>query len=159
MTLIAVACSDSKAQMVSELNERVMPFLERGEIRPVIDSEFPLADVLRPGDVLEAVPGLIVTQHSGSGKSNQMFLRGKEAEAEARGAWSDLVDAGAIPLPPGCGACIGLGVGLLEPGEVGGTVVPRHDGIHHAGANLCQLGDYHWPGQHQQGAALGHDCG
>ncbi len=30
----------------------------------------------RPGDVLEAVPGLIVTQHSGSGKSNQMFLRG-----------------------------------------------------------------------------------
>jgi TonB dependent receptor-like, beta-barrel/TonB-dependent Receptor Plug Domain len=32
--------------------------------------------LLRPGDVLEAVPGLIVTQHSGSGKSNQMFLRG-----------------------------------------------------------------------------------
>ena len=32
--------------------------------------------MLRPGDVLEAVPGLIVTQHSGSGKSNQMFLRG-----------------------------------------------------------------------------------
>ena len=32
--------------------------------------------LLRPGDVLEAVPGLIVAQHSGSGKSNQMFLRG-----------------------------------------------------------------------------------
>jgi outer membrane receptor protein involved in Fe transport len=32
--------------------------------------------LLRPGDVLEAVPGLIVTQHSGSGKANQMFLRG-----------------------------------------------------------------------------------
>jgi hypothetical protein len=32
--------------------------------------------LLRPGDVLEAVPGLVVTQHSGSGKSNQMFLRG-----------------------------------------------------------------------------------
>lgn len=32
--------------------------------------------MLRPGDVLEAIPGLIVTQHSGSGKSNQMFLRG-----------------------------------------------------------------------------------
>ncbi|MFK7733837.1 MAG: TonB-dependent receptor [Pseudomonadales bacterium] len=32
--------------------------------------------LLRPGDVLESVPGLIVTQHSGSGKSNQMFLRG-----------------------------------------------------------------------------------
>ena len=32
--------------------------------------------VQRPGDILEAVPGLIVTQHSGSGKSNQLYLRG-----------------------------------------------------------------------------------
>ena len=31
---------------------------------------------LRAGEILEVVPGLIVTQHSGSGKSNQMFLRG-----------------------------------------------------------------------------------
>jgi len=30
----------------------------------------------RPAEVLEAVPGLIVTQHSGSGKANQYFLRG-----------------------------------------------------------------------------------
>ncbi|MBV9361568.1 MAG: TonB-dependent receptor plug domain-containing protein, partial [Betaproteobacteria bacterium] len=30
----------------------------------------------RPGDVLEAVPGMVVTQHSGSGKANQYFLRG-----------------------------------------------------------------------------------
>jgi outer membrane receptor protein involved in Fe transport len=32
--------------------------------------------VLRPGEVLEWVPGLIVTQHSGDGKANQYFLRG-----------------------------------------------------------------------------------
>src|SRR4051812_29993936 len=31
---------------------------------------------LRPGEVLEATPGLIVTQHSGEGKANQYFLRG-----------------------------------------------------------------------------------
>src|SRR5208283_5292370 len=31
---------------------------------------------LRPGDVLEFVPGLVVTQHSGDGKANQYFLRG-----------------------------------------------------------------------------------
>lgn len=30
----------------------------------------------RPGELLETVPGLIVTQHSGSGKANQYFLRG-----------------------------------------------------------------------------------
>ncbi len=32
--------------------------------------------LLRTGELLELVPGLILTQHSGSGKSNQMFLRG-----------------------------------------------------------------------------------
>ena len=32
--------------------------------------------VTRPGEVLEAAPGLIVTQHSGEGKANQYFLRG-----------------------------------------------------------------------------------
>lgn len=30
----------------------------------------------RPGEALEIVPGLIVTQHSGDGKANQYFLRG-----------------------------------------------------------------------------------
>lgn len=30
----------------------------------------------RPGEMLEAAPGLIVTQHSGEGKANQYFLRG-----------------------------------------------------------------------------------
>jgi len=49
-----------------------------------------------------------------------------QAEAEARGIWHDLVAAGARPLPPGCGACIGLGVGLLEPGEVGISATNRN---------------------------------
>ena len=30
----------------------------------------------RPGEVLEFVPGVVVTQHSGDGKANQYFLRG-----------------------------------------------------------------------------------
>jgi len=32
--------------------------------------------LLRTGEVLESVPGLVATQHSGSGKANQYFLRG-----------------------------------------------------------------------------------
>jgi hypothetical protein len=32
--------------------------------------------ILRPGEVLETVPGLIVSQHSGDGKANQYYLRG-----------------------------------------------------------------------------------
>ena len=32
--------------------------------------------LLRTGEILESIPGLVVTQHSGSGKANQFFLRG-----------------------------------------------------------------------------------
>src|SRR5438105_15111511 len=32
--------------------------------------------LLRPAEVMEAVPGMTVTQHSGDGKANQYFLRG-----------------------------------------------------------------------------------
>ncbi|OTU19978.1 TonB-dependent receptor [Acinetobacter pittii] len=32
--------------------------------------------LLRPAEVLETIPGVIVTQHSGDGKANQYFLRG-----------------------------------------------------------------------------------
>jgi homoaconitate hydratase len=40
-----------------------------------------------------------------------------QARAESTGDWQTLVGAGAIPLPPGCGACIGLGRGLVQKGE------------------------------------------
>jgi len=49
-----------------------------------------------------------------------------QAAAEENGSWRDLLDAGARPLPPGCGACIGLGVGLLEAGEVGISATNRN---------------------------------
>src|SRR5437868_1152379 len=49
-----------------------------------------------------------------------------QEEAERRGIWQTLLDAGAHPLPAGCGPCIGLGVGLLEPGEVGISATNRN---------------------------------
>ncbi len=49
-----------------------------------------------------------------------------QAESEKRGDWQALLDAGAIPLPPGCGPCIGLGAGLLEDGEVGISATNRN---------------------------------
>jgi outer membrane receptor protein involved in Fe transport len=42
----------------------------------VTGEELNARPVMRPGEVLEAAPGLIVTQHSGEGKANQYFLRG-----------------------------------------------------------------------------------
>lgn len=39
-------------------------------------TEIAARPLLRSGDLLEFVPGLVATQHSGSGKANQYFLRG-----------------------------------------------------------------------------------
>ena len=49
-----------------------------------------------------------------------------QEEAEKRGIWQTLMTAGAKPLPAGCGPCIGLGVGLLEKGEVGISATNRN---------------------------------
>ena len=42
-----------------------------------------------------------------------------QEQAELLGIWQSILKAGATPLPPSCGPCIGLGKGLLEAGEVG----------------------------------------
>ncbi len=49
-----------------------------------------------------------------------------QENAEQSGVWQTLTDAGALPLPSGCGPCIGLGVGLLEAGEVGISATNRN---------------------------------
>ena len=49
-----------------------------------------------------------------------------QQESEKRGDWQTILEAGAVPLPPGCGSCIGLGTGLLEKGEVGISATNRN---------------------------------
>ncbi|MDY7109799.1 MAG: homoaconitase [Planctomycetota bacterium] len=49
-----------------------------------------------------------------------------QKQAEDLGHWQKLMDAGAIALPPGCGTCIGLGAGTLEPGEVAISATNRN---------------------------------
>ena len=39
-------------------------------------SDIRLPPLLRAGELVEAVPGMVATQHSGTGKANQYFLRG-----------------------------------------------------------------------------------
>lgn len=56
-----------------------------------------------------------------------------QKDSEERGDWQALLDAGAIPLPPGCGPCIGLGKGLARSHEP--------DLIFFAAAGLLQDGE------------------
>ena len=42
----------------------------------VVRESFQSRPKLRPGDIVEVVPGVVATQHSGDGKANQYFLRG-----------------------------------------------------------------------------------
>lgn len=39
-------------------------------------ADYHLSPLLRVGELVEAVPGMVATQHSGTGKANQYFLRG-----------------------------------------------------------------------------------
>ncbi|KQV48092.1 TonB-denpendent receptor [Pelomonas sp. Root1217] len=87
-TLVAVVClfAASTAQAEPAVLEKVeisgrhydnaigsTDAASQGTIRAELLKSRP---ALRPGEVLEFVPGLIVTQHSGDGKANQYFLRG-----------------------------------------------------------------------------------
>jgi len=51
----------------------------------------------RSGELLEVVPGLIVTQHSGDGKANQYFLRGFDLDHGT--AFATAVDGVPVNMP------------------------------------------------------------
>jgi homoaconitate hydratase len=88
-----------------------------------------------------------------------------QGESEKSGYWQTLLNAGAKPLPPGCGPCIGLGVGLLEDDEVGISATNRNFkgrmGSPKAKAYLASpavvassaisgMIDYNWEGEHDK---------
>ncbi len=60
----------------------------------------------------------------------EFYLAAASAEVQDRatrdGHWRALVEAGAIELPPGCGTCIGLGLGTIKAGEVGISATNRN---------------------------------
>lgn len=73
------------------------------------------ADVVRGKKIAEGVEFYIAAASSVVQK-----------DAEQAGDWQALIDAGCKTLPAGCGPCIGLGVGLLEKGQVGISATNRN---------------------------------
>ncbi|MBM4362422.1 MAG: TonB-dependent receptor [Deltaproteobacteria bacterium] len=87
----------------------------------------------RPGDLLEAAPGLFVAQHAGGGKANQYFLRGFDADHGTDVALSvDRIPVNAVSHGHGQGYS---DVAFVIPELVGAVEVWK--GPHHA-----ELGDF-----------------
>jgi len=81
----------------------------------------------RIGDI-EAAAAVVDGKHVADGVEFYIAAASQPIEDQATesGAWQKLINAGAKVLPPGCGPCIGLGVGLLEEGEVGISATNRN---------------------------------
>ncbi|KAJ1960821.1 mitochondrial Homoaconitase [Dipsacomyces acuminosporus] len=101
----------NKAYIVSCVNSRAKDLREAANVIRAIQKTHPEKPVKSPEHVQWYV----------AAASSQVM-----ADAQASGDWQVLVDAGAKTLPPGCGPCIGLGVGLLEDGEVGISATNRN---------------------------------
>jgi hypothetical protein len=82
-----VAAAEARERPADGRLERVEVLAPRHEGNPVGSSDaasqgtiradrLESRPLLRPGELLEFVPGVVVTQHSGEGKANQFFLRG-----------------------------------------------------------------------------------
>lgn len=101
--------------------------------------------LLRRGELLEVVPGLIVTQHSGDGKANQYFLRGFNLDHGTDFATS--VDAVPVNLPSNAHGQGYTDLNFLIPEVVGsisyekGTYLAMNGDFSAAGAAQIHLVD------------------
>ena len=56
--------------------ENLVGIASTASVGAITAAQLQARPVMRPGEVLETVPGLVISQHSGEGKANQYYLRG-----------------------------------------------------------------------------------
>ena len=56
--------------------ENLVGIATSASVGAITSEQLAARPLMRPGEVLEAVPGFITSQHSGEGKANQYYLRG-----------------------------------------------------------------------------------
>ncbi len=71
-----VPADDLAEVVVTAHRHKLIGQVESSSQGTVTRAQLETRPVLRTGELLETVPGLVVTQHSGDGKANQYFLRG-----------------------------------------------------------------------------------
>jgi hypothetical protein len=57
-------------------NQNLVGKVPAASVGSIDQEQIKTRPVLRPGEILEAIPGLLISQHSGEGKANQYYLRG-----------------------------------------------------------------------------------
>lgn len=88
ISLFASAASSSQAQTQTEPTAKLETLVVQGRATDLVGTaeaasqgsvgyvELDSRPFLRRGELLEVIPGVVITQHSGGGKANQYFLRG-----------------------------------------------------------------------------------
>jgi outer membrane receptor protein involved in Fe transport len=71
-----IPTDDLSEVVVTAQRHKLVGQVESSSQGTVTRAQLETRPVLRTGELLETVPGLVVTQHSGDGKANQYFLRG-----------------------------------------------------------------------------------
>ena len=75
-TAAQVASTDLAPVSVTGSRTSQLGVADSASVGIVTQQQLEARTVYRPGELLEATPGLIVSQHSGEGKANQFYLRG-----------------------------------------------------------------------------------
>ncbi len=106
----------------------VSPLTEVAAKRIPVQKAYLLSCMNARREDLARAAGVVAGKQVAAGVEFYIAAASRETEAHARrtGDWQTLLDAGARPLPSGCGPCIGLGVGLLMPGETGISATNRN---------------------------------
>ncbi|KAJ3202187.1 mitochondrial Homoaconitase, partial [Dinochytrium kinnereticum] len=108
------------ATPLNELEDRNIP-VHKAYLVSCVNSRW--SDLRAAADVFRASGGKVK-------EGVEFYVAAASSEvqkvAEKTGDWKVLMDAGAKPLPAGCGPCIGLGVGLLKDNEVGISATNRN---------------------------------
>ncbi len=76
-SMVAWAGGEQVVDKVVVLGSQItLGIADAASVGTVTQKQLEARTVYRPGELLESVPGLIVSQHSGEGKANQFYLRG-----------------------------------------------------------------------------------
>lgn len=130
--------ADTAEVVVRGRSDRLIGVAATASEGTVSGVELSYRPLLRPGELLEAVPGLMVTQHSGGGKANQYFLRGFDLDHGTD--FSVLIDDMPMNLPSD-----GHGQGYLDVNGLIPEAVERID--YRKGPYRVDAGDFSFVGQ------------